>query len=92
MLALIMDYKFTDGEVDGMIISLANTNDEDGSKWSGGLHYGKKGTMYINMALDAEDKDIVHISISSTVKFQPQIEFIDLLQCTYEGFHKYRIY
>jgi hypothetical protein len=92
MLALIMDYKFTDGEVDGMIISLTNTNDEDGSKWSGGLHYGKKGTMYINMALDADDKDIVHISISSTVKFQPQIEFIDLLQCTYEGFHKYRIY
>jgi hypothetical protein len=43
MLAFIMDYNFTDGEVDGMIISRTNTNDEDGSKWSGGLHYGKKG-------------------------------------------------
>jgi hypothetical protein len=92
MLDLVMDYKFSEGEVEGMLISLSNTNDEDGSKWSGGLHYGKKGTMYINMALDAQDKDIVHISISSTVKFQPQIEFIDLLQCTYEGFHKYRTY
>jgi hypothetical protein len=92
MLALIIDYKFTDGEVDGMLISLTNTNDEDGDQWNGGLHYGKKGTMYITMALDTEDKNIVHISISSTVKFQPQIEFIDLLQCTYEGFHKYRTY
>jgi hypothetical protein len=54
-----------------MLMSLTNTNHEDGSKWSDGLHYGKKRTMYINMALDAEDKDIVHISISSTVKFQP---------------------
>jgi hypothetical protein len=92
MFDLVMDYKFSDGEVEGMLISLANTNNEDKSKWNGGLHYGNKGTMYINMALDAEDKDMVHISISSTVKFQPQIEFIDLLQCTYEGFHKYRTY
>jgi hypothetical protein len=92
MLVLLIDYKFSDGEIEGMLLSLANTNDEVGSKWSGGLHYGNKGTMYINMALDAEDKDIVHISISSSIKFQSQIEFIDLLQCTYEGFHKYRIY
>jgi hypothetical protein len=92
MLGLVMDYKFSDGEVEGMLISLANTNYEDKSKWSGGLHYGIKGIMYINMALDGEAKDIVHISISSTVKLQPQIEFIDLLQCTYEGFHKYRTY
>jgi hypothetical protein len=92
MLDLVMDYKFSDEEVEGMLISLANTNDEDKSKWSGGLYYGNKGTLYINMALDVEDKDMVHFSISSTVKFQPQIEFIDLLQCTYEGFHKYRTY
>jgi hypothetical protein len=92
MLALVMDYDFTDGEVDGMLLSLNNTNDEDKSKWSSGLHYGNKGTMYINMALDAENRDIVHISISANTKFKAQIEFIDLLQCTYEGFHKYRTY
>lgn len=45
MLALIMDYAFTDGEIEEMLLSLAGTNDEDGSKWSGGLHYGNKGTM-----------------------------------------------
>jgi hypothetical protein len=92
MLDLVMDYKFSDGEVEGMLLSLANTNDVDKSKWSGGLHYGNKGTIYINMALDAEDRDIVRISISTNTKFKAQIEFIDLLQCTYEGFHKYRTY
>jgi hypothetical protein len=92
MLALVIDYEFADGEMEGMLISLANTNNEDASKWSGGLHYGNKGTLYINMALDADDKEILHISISTMQKFESQLEFIDLLQCTYEGFHKFKTY
>jgi hypothetical protein len=92
MLSLVIDYDFADGEIEGMKINLANTNDTDGSKWSGGLHYGNKGTMHINMTLDKENRDMVHISITTNTKFKAQIEFIDLLQCTFEGFHKYRTY
>lgn len=87
MLGLAMDYNYSEGEIDGMEISLRNTNNEDGSKWSGGLHYGNKGTMYINMALDNEDRDKVFIQITSSKKLQAQIEFIDLLQCTYQSFY-----
>jgi hypothetical protein len=92
MLALVIDYEFTEGEIDGMLLDLYQTNSDDPSKWSGGLHYGNSGSMYINMALDVEKRDIVNISISTMKKFQPQIEFIDKLQCTYEGFHKFRTY
>jgi hypothetical protein len=92
MLGLIIDYAFEKDEINGIMLSLANTNDQDGSKWSGGLHYGNKGTMYITMALDNEDKDIIHMTISTAKKFQSNIEFADLLQCTYEGFHQYRSY
>jgi hypothetical protein len=92
MLALVIDYDFTEGELEGMLNDLSQPRNDDPSKWSGGLHYGESGSMYINMALDAENRDIVNISISTMKIFQPQIEFIDKLQCTYEGFHKYRTY
>ena len=92
MLALLTDYDFAIGEIDSMLLSLENTNDTDASKWSGGLHYGNKGTMYINMALDAENRDMVHISITTKKEFQTRLEFIDLLQCSFEGFHKFRTY
>jgi hypothetical protein len=92
MLALVMDNKFSDDEIEGMLLSLENTNNEDGSKWNVGLHYGNNDTTYINIALDKRDRDIVHISIYTNTKFKNQIDFIDLLQCTYEGFHKYRNY
>jgi hypothetical protein len=92
MLALVIDYEIIDGELDGMLLNLDTTNNKDASKWSGGLHYGNKGTLYLSMALDAEDTDKIFISISTNKKFQPQIEYLDLLQCTYEGFHKFRTY
>jgi hypothetical protein len=92
MLSLVIDYEFADGEIEGMKLGLANTNNNDASKWNGGLHYGNKGSFYINMALDAENRDIVFISISTMQQFKPQIELIDQLQCNYEGFHKYRTY
>jgi hypothetical protein len=92
MLALVIDYEFAEGELEGMKLALENTNNQDPSKGTGGLHYGNSGTIYINMALDIENKDIVSISISTLKKFQVQIEFIDKLQCTYEGFHKFRSY
>jgi hypothetical protein len=92
MLGLVIDYEFADGEIKGMELDLKNTNNQDPSKWSGGLHYGNSGTFYINMALDPENTNIVSISISTMKKFQPHIEFIDKLQCTYEGFHKFRTY
>jgi hypothetical protein len=92
MLSLVIDYECADGEIDGMKLALEKTNNQDPSQWCGGLYYGNNGTFYINMALDIENKDIVSISISTMEKFQAQIEFIDKLQCTYEGFHKFRTY
>jgi hypothetical protein len=85
MLGLVIDYEFADGELDGMYLRLAHTNDEDKSTWSGGLHYGNKGTLYISSALDAEDRDIVHLLISSNEKLKSKIEFVDLLQCKYKS-------
>jgi hypothetical protein len=73
MLALIIDYEFAEEEVEGMLYSIFYSNDVDKSTWVGGLHYGKKGTMYITMALDEDDRDIVHILISSNTKFQSQL-------------------
>jgi hypothetical protein len=90
MLALVIDYEFMDGEINGMKLSLNTTNNENPSKWSGGLHYGNKGTMYINLALGNENRDIIYISITSNAIFAEQIKFIDLLQCTYDGFYKNR--
>jgi hypothetical protein len=92
MLALVIDYEFADGEIEGMKMQLEKTNNQDSSKWSGGLHYGNSGTFYINMAMDVENRDIVSISISTLKKFQAQIEFIDKLQSTYEGFQKFKTY
>lgn len=87
MIAMVIEYEFTDGELEGMLLDLQHTNNEDGSKWSGGLHYGKNGTMYINMALDADDRDKVSISITTKQRFQSNLEFIDHLQCKYNGFY-----
>ncbi len=92
MLDLVIEYGFSKGELEGMLLSLTATNNEVASKWEGGLHYGQKGTMFLNMALDSENKDIVHLSISTSQKFKSQIELIDLIQCKYEGFTKFRTY
>lgn len=43
MIALLIDYDLMDGELEGMEADLAETNHEKLAKWSGGLHYGKKG-------------------------------------------------
>jgi DNA-dependent RNA polymerase auxiliary subunit epsilon len=92
MIGLMVDYPFAEEELIGMELSLADTKDEDPNKWSGGLYYGNTGSLYINMALDTENRDLVHIRISTTKQFQAQIEFIDKLQCNYEGFHKFKTY
>jgi hypothetical protein len=87
MLALVIDYTFVNGEIDGIRLSLNDTNNEEPKKWSSGLYYGNKGSMYISMALEAENRDMVNILIASNQIFEEQIIFIDLLQSTYNGFY-----
>ena len=90
MLDLVFDYEFADGEIEGMLLALAKTEGKQRDPFVGGLHYGKNGTMYLHLELDAENNDIVHLLISTNQKFESQIKLIDLLQCTYEGFTKFR--
>jgi hypothetical protein len=84
MLALLIDYNFMDGEMDGMLLELDNTNHEIISKWTGGLHYGKKDVLYMKFAQDIENKDIIHAFISTHKILKERIEFIDLLQEYYK--------
>jgi hypothetical protein len=54
MLGLLIDYKFADGELEGMLADLSQTTNNDPSKWSGGLHYGNSGSLmraFINLEL-----------------------------------------
>ncbi len=88
MIALLIDYDFMDGEMDGMLLDLDNTDHENVSKWSGGLHYGKKDVVYMKFAQDIENKNIIHIFIATHEVLKERIEFIDLLQEHYKGFQK----
>jgi CO dehydrogenase/acetyl-CoA synthase beta subunit len=89
MLALLIDYEFAEGELEGNISGLEGTNNEDDSKWfSSGLHYGKKHAIYIKIAQDAEDRDIIHIFIAFNSVLKERIEFIDKLQCSYKWMEK----
>jgi hypothetical protein len=92
MLALVIEYEFEGHEVERMKLSLADNNGVQNDKDGSGLHYGKKGAMYLSITVDVPDSDKISIFIATSKKFQPQVEFINLLQCTYEGFHKFRTY
>jgi CO dehydrogenase/acetyl-CoA synthase beta subunit len=84
MLALLIDYDFMEGETEGMLLDLDDTNHEIAAKWSGGLHYGKKDVIYMKFAQDVENKDIIHIFIATHKVLKERIEFIDLLQERYK--------
>ncbi|MFM2269054.1 MAG: hypothetical protein RL757_2495 [Bacteroidota bacterium] len=88
MIALLIDYEFMEGEMEGILLDLDNTNHEDQSKWSGGLFYGKKDVVYLKIAQDIENKDIIHIFIATHKVLKERIEFIDLLQEHYKWFQK----
>jgi hypothetical protein len=88
MLALLIEYDFMDGEQEGMELELAKTNSEIPSAWIGGLHYGKKNVLYIKLAQDAENQDIIHIFIATHKELKERIEFIDVLQEHYKWFQK----
>jgi hypothetical protein len=88
MIALLIDYDLMEGEIEGMELDLVGTNDEKLDKWTGGLHYGKKDVVYMKFAQDKENKDIIHIFISTHKELKERIEFIDLLQAQYKWFQK----
>jgi hypothetical protein len=88
MIALLIDYDLMDGEIEGMELDLVGTNDEKLDKWTGGLHYGKKDVVYMKFAQDIENKDIIHVFISTHKELKERIEFIDLLQAQYKWFQK----
>jgi hypothetical protein len=88
LLGLLIDYDFMDGEIEDMALDLEGTNDEKRNKWSGGLHYGKKDVIYMKFAQDAENKDIIHIFISTHKELKERIEFIDLIQEHYKWFQQ----
>lgn len=88
MIALLIDYDFVDGEMDGMLLDLDNTDHETPSKWSGGLHYGKKDVVYMKFAQNIENKEIIHCFISTHKVLKDRIEFIDLMQEHYKWVQK----
>jgi hypothetical protein len=88
MIALLIDYDLMDGELEGMELDLANTNNEKTDKWSGGLHYGKKDVVYMKFAQDIDNKDIIHAFIATHEVLKERIEFIDLMQEHYKWFQK----
>jgi hypothetical protein len=88
MIALLIDYDLADGEIEGMALDLVGTNNEKIDKWSGGLHYGKKDVVYMKFAQDAENKEIIHVFISTHKELKERIEFIDLLQEHYKWFQR----
>jgi hypothetical protein len=88
MIALLIDYDFIDDEKEGMLLDLEHTDHESTSKWSGGLHYGKKDVLYMKFAQNVDNKDIIHVFISTHKILKERIEFIDLLQEHYKWFQK----
>jgi 3'-phosphoadenosine 5'-phosphosulfate sulfotransferase (PAPS reductase)/FAD synthetase len=86
MIALLIDYDFMDGEMEGMRLDLDKTDNTKVDKWSGGLHYGKKDVVYMKLAQDIENKDIIYVFISTHKELKERIEFIDLLQEHYKWF------
>jgi hypothetical protein len=88
MIGLLIDYDFMDGEMEGMRLDLDKTDNTKVSKWSGGLHYGKKDVVYMKFAQDIENKDIIHVFIATHEVLKERIEFIDLLQEHYKWFQK----
>ncbi len=88
LLTLLIDYDFSEGEIEGMEADLTNTDYTEISKWSGGLHYGKKDVLYIKFAQDTDNKAIIHIFIATHKELKERIEFIDLIQEQYKYFQK----
>lgn len=83
LVALLIDYELSEGEIEGMELDLGNTNDEKLDKWTGGLHYGSKNVVYMKFALDAENRDMVHVFISTHKELKDGLELINLIQERY---------
>jgi hypothetical protein len=88
MLGLVIDYEFSPGEIKGMQLDVEKAYTNKSTALSGGLHYGNKGTMYLGLKIDEDNSDIVQVLISTSKKFEAEIKFVDLLQCTYDGVYK----
>lgn len=63
-LGILIEYDFDKNEIEGMKISLQKTDNESIENWIGGLHYGKKDVLYIKLAQNREDNQMIYIFIS----------------------------
>jgi hypothetical protein len=82
LLALLLDYDFMEGELEGTLLELKETNANTLDKWTGGLHYGKKDVAYIKLAKDGENPDIIHVFIATHEILKERIVFIDQIQAS----------
>jgi hypothetical protein len=89
LLALLIDYNFMDGELEGMLLEIKATDEENMSEWSGGLYYGKKDVLFIKLAKGSENKDMIYVFIASAKNLSDRIEFIDLIQNNYKLIERY---
>jgi hypothetical protein len=82
-LGILIDYQFDEDEIEGMKNSLQKTDNQSIKNWIGGLHYGKKDVLYIKLAQNKEDSQMIYIFVSGKKNLEDQIKFIDVLQNNY---------
>jgi hypothetical protein len=90
LFALLIDYDFMEGEFEGLELELeaAKNNAAHLNEWAGGLYYGKKDVIYLKMAQEIENRDIIHVFVASSKILKERIEFINLIQEHYKWFQK----
>jgi hypothetical protein len=84
LLALLIDYDYTDGEIEGMLLDINATDEDKLANWSGGLHYGKKDVLYIKLAKGADNDQMIYVFIAGKNVLKDRVEFIDLIQNHYK--------
>jgi hypothetical protein len=84
LLGILIEYDFDEDEIEGMKISLQDTDNESVKKWIGGLHYGKKDVLYIKFAQNLENKEMIYVFISMNKNQKSTVEFIDMIQNNYK--------
>lgn len=79
MFSKLIDYEFWEGEKELIKSELRNTNDEK-EIWSENFLEGKEYNLELNFAFDDNDRDIIHIRLSTDSKLKEKIEALDLFQ------------
>jgi hypothetical protein len=84
LLALLIDYEYTDGEMEGTFLDIKATDDDKLALWSGGLFYGKKDVLYIKLAKGADNDQMIYVFLAGKNILKDRVEFIDLIQNNYK--------